>query len=250
MTTRTLKIIAGLTIAAGASSASATNYSINWLDMSPTPFGSAPASGSVFPFGSGTVTMTYTSNAAMSQARVDQSFDFGSASVTNGPDTYSWGAYESFGRTVVQPQPPLNQQWSITYTFSNTINAGDLVVGISGLGRRDLDDPNAVTIAECFQNGTYLGQHVGAGPWGNNVYTPGASYFRLENQSVGSGGANPHWNTALALVRIDDTVNSLTVFFDQTSGDGVGLNIGSIVPSPSSLALLAGGTLLTLRRRR
>ena len=246
--------LSGLALGASGNTASAANYTVNWLSMAPVPFGSSVPNNSVYNLaGIGNVTITYTSPPGLTDARLDQTVDFGGGSVTNGPDTYSWSNYESFARAVVAPVPPLNTSWDITYTFQSTVAAQALVLGVSGLGRRDDINggtPGAVTTATVQQNGTYLGEYFGGGPWGSNLFTPGAGVFSLENSVTGVGGANPHWNTALAVVRIDDALNSLTVRFDQTSGDGVGLNIGVLVPSPGGAALIGLSVFTTAGRRR
>lgn len=255
MNTRTALIVAaaGLSLAA-ANHAVAANYSVNWLQMSPPAFGSPVPNGSVYNLaGIGNVTITYTTPSGVADSRLDQTADLGNGSVTYGADNYAWTPYESFARVVTAPVPPLNVAWDITYTFQSTVAAQDLVLGVSGLGRRDDINggtPGAVSTATVNQNGTYLGEYFGGGPWGSNLFTPGAGVFTLENSVTGVGGANPHWNTALAVVRIDDALNSLTVHFIQTSGDGVGLNIGVIVPSPGAAALMGMGAFTTLGRRR
>lgn len=237
-----------LTLAA-AGSASGVNYPLNWLDMSPTPFGSAPPTGSsYFMPGVGLVTITYTTPPLFNTARVDQTPVFGSGSVVNGPDTYNWGTIEQFARTNVGPVSPPVQSWDITYTFPTTLSPGQIVLGVGGLGRRS-DVAGAVSTATVLQNGTFLGEYFGPNNFGANTYTGGPGFFTLENSVTGAGGANPHWNTALALVRIDDAISSLTVRFLQASGDGVGLNI-AYIPAPSSVALLGLAGLAAGRRRR
>jgi MYXO-CTERM domain-containing protein len=72
----------------------------------------------------------------------------------------------------------------------------------------------------------------------------------MQNSVTGLGGQNPHWNTELGLVKIMDPISSLTVRFSQLSGDGVGLNIASVVPTPGAAALAGIASLAGLRRRR
>jgi len=48
----------------------------------------------------------------------------------------------------------------------------------------------------------------------------------MQNSTTGAGGANPHWNTPYAVVRIDDAVSSLTIDLSTIRGDGIGCNIG------------------------
>lgn len=57
---------------------------------------------------------------------------------------------------------------------------------------------------------------------------------------TGAGGVDPHWNTPLGVVRIDDPVSSLTVIFNQLRGDGVGVNIGGFDSHATSATPRAG----------
>ena len=245
--TKTRAALGALVLTAVAGSATAANF--DWMSYAPTPFLGSFPSGSVFNLtGIGAVTVTYSANPNFSDARVDQpNFANGSA----GP--YSWNPVEVFGRTHVN-SAPLVDSWNVTYTFAGTIPAGDLVLGISGLGRRDDPiggTPGAVSTATVLQNGTFMGEWFGTGsPKGANLFTPGPGIFTLENSVTGVGGADPWWNTALACIRIDDAVSSLTVRIDQTAGDGVGVNIGTLVPTPSAAALLGLGAVPMLSRRR
>lgn len=240
--------LAGLALAAPASAA---GYTIDWLQMAPTAFGSAPINGASYNLpGVGLVQVSWTSVINFTESRLDQNPNFFGGSVSYGGDTYGWTNIEQFARANWQPAPPVNQSWDITYTFPTTVAAGSIILGVSGLGRQDAGVPGAVSTATVAQNGTYLGEYFGGGPWGPNLYTSGTGWFSLENAVTGVGGANPHWNTALALVRIDDAVNSLTVRFVQTSGDGVGLDIGVLVPTPGAAALLGLAGVAGLRRRR
>ena len=63
--------------------------------------------------------------------------------------------------------------------------------------------------------------------------------------------STPWWNTGLNLTVISPTqpMHALSVMFDQTLGDGVGVNIGFInaVPEPGQWALLLLWLFLWLR---
>lgn len=234
-------------LAAGAAHA----QPVTWMQMTPTAFGGTPPSGSTYSLpGVGPVTMTYTADPNLTTTRGDQTATFGGGTA----GTYSWGAVEQFGRTHVNPTP-LTVAWSVTYTFSGTIPAQSLVLGVAGLGRRDAvpgGTPGAVSDVTVNQNGTYAGEFFGTGgPFGANLYTGSLGQFKLENSVTGIGGANPHWNTAWGVVRIDDAISSLTVHVVQTAGDGLGMNIGVIVPAPgAATAMLGMSGLAALRRRR
>jgi hypothetical protein len=52
----------------------------------------------------------------------------------------------------------------------------------------------------------------------------------------------------LAVVQINDPVNSITFQMSHLPGDGVGVNIATSLPEPASLGLLALGALLFRRR--
>lgn len=250
----TIVICAGLLIAFAAGTASAASFNVNWMSLAPTPFGSPP------PFvgnynlpGIGTVQMTYTADPDFAEARL-QVPALATGSVTFGPDTYSWTNQETLARTNWAYSGVLNTAWFVTYTFPGTVPAGQLILGVQGLGRRDAnpgENPaDCITTAFVPQSGTYLGDWTGALNVGPTQFSGGVGNFSMVNSLSGPGGADPWWNTGLALVRIDDPVSSLTVRVSQTGGDGVGVNIGSIVPEPGSAALLALGGLLALRRQR
>lgn len=251
MNTRTLSLLAGLSLA--ASSALAVNYNIQWMSLAPTPFNSPPPYTGTYNLpGVGLVTMTYNAHADFTEAR------FQNAILDNGVTSFggngsTWGNYECLARTNWGYSGVLNSPWSVTYTFQNTIPAGTIALGVSGLGRRN---PNAnenpldcITRATVNQNGTFLGDWVN-GNYGPTLWTGGAGTFNMRNTLTGAGGQDPWWNTYLCATRIDDPISSLTVFFDQTVGDGVGVNIGVLTPAPGSAALLGMGGLCLTRRRR
>ena len=236
-------------VAFSASQANAALYSINWMNMAPTPYGSSVPNNSVFNLpGVGNVTMTYSIPTTFSDARVANPF-LTAGNVVNGPDTYSWTNEELFGTTNLASSSPLvGVPWQITYTFPGTVPAGTLALGIAGLGQTTSFGGGAST-ATVFQNGTFLGDWTGGGNYGATQYSAG-NPFQMQNSVTGAGGADPWWNTAFGVVRIDDAVNSLTVDFRQISGDGVGVNIGYIIPEPATAMLLGITGVLTLVRRR
>lgn len=244
---------AGLIAAFGTSLSSAANYTVDWMSLAPTPFGNAPPFSSFYNLpGVGTVQMTYSANPDFSEVRLQEP-QLASGSVPYGSDTYSWTNHEFLGRTNLAFSGVLNSSWFVTYTFPGTVPAGQLILGVQGLGRRDPlpgENPlDCITTATVLQNGTHLGDYTGALNVGPTLFSPSAGMFTMMNSLTGPGGQDPWWNTGLALVRIDDAVSSLTVRFDQTSGDGVGVNIG-VIPEPASAALLGAGGLLALGFRR
>jgi hypothetical protein len=249
MKTRTKLVLAcvGLVLAFAASNASASIYSVDWMQMTPTAFGSAPPFTGTYNLpGIGSVQMTYTALTNFTEARF-QNVNLLTGSVAYGGDNYSWTNNELLARTNFNSAPnPINTLWQVTYTFPSTIPAGQLILGVSGLGRRNPTPGTNETIADCTsiasvsQNGTFLGDWTNGQNWGATAFTGGAGSFSMQNSQTGNGGADPWWNTGLALVRIDDPISSLTITFAHTSGDGLGVNIAS-VPEPSTLALLGCG---------
>lgn len=236
------------------SSASAALYTVNWMQMTPTPFNTAPPFSGIYNLpGIGNVQMTYTPDSDFAESRLAVPA-LQNGSVNFAGDTYSWGPQEVLARTNWGFSGLLNSSWTVTYTFPNTIPAGDLILGVTGLGRRNAnpyENPaDTITTLSVQQNGTHFGDWTGAQNWGPSLFTPAAGSFSMVNSMTGFGGADPWWNTGLALVRIDDAVSSLTVRIDQTSGDGMGVNIG-VIPEPGTLGLLLiGGACTLLRRRR
>jgi hypothetical protein len=252
MNTRMNRILAcaGLALAFAAATASAANYTIDWLNMAPTPFGSSVPNNSVFNLpGVGNVTLTYSIPSVFVDNR-GQNPLLQNGSVTSGPDTYSWNAHEYFGATSFAPNPPFaTTQWQITYTFPGTVAANTLYVGVSGLGRTD-SFGGGMSTATVNQNGAFLGDWTGGGNYGATQFIGGAGTFSMQNSVSGPGGQDPWWNTALGVVQILDPVNSLTIILDQLPGDGVGVNIGYAVPEPGTAALLGLSGLLAMSRRR
>lgn len=233
----------------------ASVYSVDWMQLQPTPFNSAPPFNSTYNLpGIGNVQLTYTAHGDFTESRLAvPALQNGSLSYAG--DTYQWGPQEVLARTNFAFSGVTNSAWFATFTFPNTIPAGDLVLGVTGLGRRNPTNPgetfvDTTTLLTVAQNGTHFGDWTGAQNYGPTQFSPAAGSFTMINSLTGNGGADPWWNTGLALVRIDDAVSSLTVRIDQTSGDGMGLNIGRIVPEPGTLGLLLTGGLCTLVRRR
>lgn len=250
---RRMVVCLGLVLVGVVSSAVAANYNVNWMSLAPTPFGSAPPfAGNYNLPGIGTVQMTYSANPDFSEARVSVPALSGGAVAFAG-DTYAWTPEETLGRTNLAVSGLPISTWTVTYTFPGTVPAGTLILGVQGLGRRDAnpgENPaNTISVATVLQNGTHLGDWTGAQNFGPTLFTPSAGSFTMMNSVSGPGGANPWWNTGLALVRIDDAVSTLTVHIDQTSGDGLGVNLGTIIPEPTTAALFGLGALLGLRRR-
>lgn len=253
--TNRMLVWAALALAFAVSSALATPYTVNWMQMTPTPFGSPPPFSSSYNLpGVGTVQMSYTGPLSdFTEARFAAPL-LQNGSVAYGGDTYSWPNQETLARTNWGYSGVLNSPWQVTYTFSSSIPAGQLVLGVQGLGRRNAlpgENPlGCISIASVVQNGTYFGDWTGGGNYGPTLFSGGAGSFLMMNSLTGSGGVDPWWNTGLALVRIDDPVSSLTVFFNQTAGDGLGVNLGVIVPEPGTITLLVLGGLAAIRRWR
>jgi MYXO-CTERM domain-containing protein len=201
----------------------------------------------------GNVQVTYAADADFTEARFNAA-TLQNGSIPFGSDTYQWGPQECLARTNWGFSGNLNTAWTVTYTFSGTIPAGTIALDVQGLGRRDPDPgvpPGAyISVATVNQNGTFIGDYINGNNWGATQFTGGVGTFSMQNSLSGPGGQDPWWNTGLGLVRIDDPISSLTVHIQQTAGDGVGVNIGAITPTPGSAALLGLGGLVAGRRRR
>jgi hypothetical protein len=218
---------------------------LNWMNMAPTPFGTSVPNNSVYTLpGIGNVTVSYAFTGTFADSR------FQNPLLLNGnvsANAYTWGNQELFAATNLgQTGQPSN--WRITYTFTSLLPGGSIYLGVSGLGRTT-NNGGMMTVASVNQNGTYLGDWSGGGNYGLTQFTGGPGVFSLNNSVTGAGGADPWWNTSLAVIRIDDQISSLTVNFSQLEGDGLGLNIAS-VPAPGAAALLGLGAAAALRRRR
>jgi hypothetical protein len=213
----------------GSGTASATNIPITWLDQSPTAFGAPVPNGAVINVaGVGNVTITYSIPAHWTHSRL-LSAGYTAGSVTSGPDTYSWTNYEAFS-TIFTPGLLGPEVGTITYTFASTLPAGSVFVGPLGLGATTSFGGGTST-TRVLQNGTFLGDYVGDVTAGASQFIGGAGTFTVMNSVTGAGGANPWWNSQLAVVRVDDAVSSITVFQSQLRGDGIGVNIGFAVDS-------------------
>lgn len=221
-TVLSVAVVLGAVIGSGA--ASAAIVPITWLDQSPTAFGSPVPNGAVINVaGVGNVTVTYSIPAHWTQTR-SQNPNFTAGSVTSGPDTYTWTNYEHFG-TIFTAGLLGPEVGTVTYTFASTLPAGSVFVGPIGLGATtSFGGGNSTT--RVLQNGTFLGDYVGDATFGASQFIGGAGSFTVLNSVTGAGGANPWWNSQLAVVRVDDAVSSITVIQTALRGDGIGVNIG------------------------
>lgn len=242
-------LVSAVGIASLAGSAQAVNYSLNWLDHSPVPFGSPVPNNSIYFLpGVGNVVISYSMPVTYVQAR-GQNALLQNGNVTFGADNFAWANHETFGATSFAPIPPISTSWNITYTFPGVQPAGSIILGVMGFGQTTSFGGGASS-ATVLQNGQFLGDWVSGGNYGATQYSGGAGVFSMQNSQNGAGGADPWWNSELGLVRIMDPISSLTVRFQQLSGDGLGLNIASIVPTPGAAALVGLAGLTAMRRRR
>ena len=241
-----LCLLAAAAVTAIPSTAAAAVIPITWLDMSPTAFGSPVPNASVFNVpGVGNVTVTHSIPAHWTQTRT-QNPGFTSGSVSFGPDSYPWTNYEYFG-TIFTPGLLGPEVGTITYTFPSTLPAGSVFVGPLGLGAT-LSFGGGTSTTRVGQNGTYLGDFVGDVTAGASQYIGGVGSFTVMNSVTGNGGANPWWNTNLAVVRVDDAVSSVTVFQTQLRGDGIGVNIGFAIDSVVATEPTTWGNIKSLYR--
>ncbi len=236
------------------SSSPAASYTIDWMNMPPWVIndfsGPQIPTGQTFVLpGVGNVLVTFSQTPPLFSSYRFQSPGFVVRAVNPAPDTYSWTDHEGIARTNFNSQGAIDN-WSVTYTFTSPVAAGSLALGVFGLGRLDLLIPGNITVASVAQNGTFLGDHGIASNLAPTQFSGGAGAFSLQNSMPGNGiPGDPSFNTALAVVRIDDTISSLTVDFAQIGQDGTGVSIGYL-PSPGASVLLGLSGLAMNRRRR
>lgn len=222
-------------IAAASHTASAATVTIDWLTYSSTPVNSAVPNASVFfVAGIGNVTVTHSIGAQVSHTRaVSPSFVVGS--VTYGLNTYQWSDFEYFGTILTAgPDPLVPVVSTVTYTFPAQLSPGTVYVGTLGLGSTT-SFGGGTSIITVNQNGTDFGDFNG-GAFGPSLYTGGPGTFNVRNSLSAPGGIDPHWNSQLDVVRIDDAVTSVTIIHSGIRGDGIGANIGFVhdLATPSS----------------
>lgn len=218
-------------VAAAVSAASAANFNIDWLNMAPVPFLTPVPNASVFNLpGVGNVTVTHSIPALVDHVRQAQAPPNGGFVL--GPDNYAWTNLEYFsGILTAGPDPIVPVQWTVTYTFPGTVTGGSIYVAATGLGATTSFGGGTSTLT-VNQNGTFLGEwSPPGGPWGPTQFTPGTGTFQMQNSVTGAGGQNPHWNTPTAVVRVDDSISSITLIFNTLRGDGVAGTIG-FAPNP------------------
>lgn len=213
---------------------------ITWLDMSPTAVGSTPPNASVYVVpGVGNVTLTYTSPADMSYTRSTLP-----SSVTGNVGAFTWNNYEYFG-SIYNGVDLGPQNFTVTYTFPLQ-PAGSVFVGTIGLGQTTSFGGGTSTTT-VNQNATHLGDYDGGDGFALTQFNGGPGTFTAQNSQNGAGGANPWWNTQLALIRIDDAVSSITVNQANLRGDGIGVNIG-FLSEPTSTNASTWGRIKKLYR--
>jgi hypothetical protein len=242
----TLLAVSTLSLALHSKSRATT---VQWMDMSPNPADSATRvpSGSVFSLpGLGNVTMTYSMPAILTSGRgINAPYSNGSAS------SVSWGTWEYLA-TYRAAHSPLDDVWTITYTFDNPVPANTLYVGAFGLGSTT-NEGGRISSVTGDHNATFLGDYRPAGSTaGATFFSGGAGSFFMKNSQINAGGANPWWNSDLGVAQITDGgFTSLSLTINQVSGDGFGFNIGSAIPEPSAalLGVISAGMLLARRRR-
>lgn len=239
--------------AAAAFPATAATIPLTWLDMAPVPINTPVPNNTAYNMpGLGPVTITYSIPSFINHVHGTNAV-FQNGNVVSGPDTYTWGAHQYFGATNfgtsnADGTPSTGAPWRITYTFPSTVAANQIYLGIGGLGRTT-NLGGIESTATVNQNGTFLGDFISGQNWGATDFIPGAGTFTLRNTQIGAGGADPWWNTEMALIQINDSLNSLTVDFWNIPGDGLFVNI-AYVPAPGAIVVLAAGGLVAIRRRR
>ncbi len=125
-------------------------------------------------------------------------------------------------------------RWGYTVTFSFLNGAPDLsklVVVPVGLA-----DGTTATID---QQGSLVGEYSFGGSTSTTLYNPGTMTFSSQGNADRS-------NTGWALFQLnpkDGSISSISLAFDQISGDGVGFTLGYVnnTPEPGTLLLMASG---------
>lgn len=221
-------VVTLLCAACFSGAAGAATLTIDWLNMSPTAINSPVPNASVFNVvGIGNVTVTKSIGANVSDARAT-SPSFVSGSFVFGLNTYQWSNFEYFGTILNSgPDPIVPILSTVTYTFPSVLTPGTVYVGILGLGATTSFGGGASTMT-VNQNGTLLGDYPGGGGFGPSLFTPGAGTFTVQNSVTGPGGQDPHWNSQMAVIRIDDPVSSITIQHLGLRGDGIGASVGFI----------------------
>jgi len=206
----------------------AATITIDWLNMAPTAINSPVPDASVFTVaGIGNVTVYKNIGANVSDSRAT-SPTFVSGSLPFGLNTYQWSNFEYFGTILNSgPDPIVPILSTVTYTFPAVLSPGTVYVGILGLGATTSFGGGTSTMT-VYQNGTLIGDYVGGGGFGPSLFTPGAGVFTVQNSVTGAGGANPHWNSQMAVVRIDNPVSAITIEHRGLRGDGIGASVGFV----------------------
>jgi len=214
--------------------AEAQNYGIMWLDMSTVPIDGTVPSGSVFNLpGYGNVMITYTSTLTPLPWH-GQYPDAQNGWLPYGGHTYSWTTFDHLSQTNFTFS---EVTYTVTYTFQGSIGpvpSGMLALGVYGLGRINEPDPDLISTITVYNNGTHIGDWdllynaISGKDFGPTSVT-GNNPFVLQNSLTGSGqpGA-PEFNTDLAVILIDDNVNTLTLNVNHIGQDGFGFNVGLV----------------------
>jgi PEP-CTERM motif-containing protein len=222
-----LLAMAMLTLALAAPSASAQTL-VQYMQM---PGTGNFTSGTVFNLpGYGNVMVTESTEPA---TFFDQT---GAYNKGTGNGLYNWGTDTQ--RLNVYNTSPGNWDYTVTFTFeSGAPDLNKLIVDPIGLALG--------TTATINEPGSLVGEYTfpGPPPTSTTVYTPG-----LHGGTFSSAANGDLLNTGWALFKLDSSdgsISSVSLTFDQISGDGVGFTLGyaSPAPEPTSLALFGSGIL-------
>jgi hypothetical protein len=235
----------------GSSAVSASSYAVDWLDMSSLPVAGVVNDGTIYPLpGYGNVRVSYTSGLFPvgpnpNWTRVAQ----GAGSVNHLGDNYAWtGADFAVAVNGFSGSPV--KAYTFTFEFlSGPTVAGEILLGVFGLGRNDSEAGSSITTVIGAYNTTFLGDHDLGANFGPTQYSnPVAGVFQLQN-SVPQPGAG-FFNTDFGVVRMDESLTTLTFRVNHIDEDGIGFTVGrAIVPEPAALGVLVPVGALLLRRR-
>lgn len=217
---------------------------ITWMDLGAYEIGGTITSGSSVDVpGYGSVQISYSpmvppGSFGDTYTRVHQAAAQ-NGNVTNAGTKYSWGNVDQLAILHHDGTCGQTATYSVTFTFPPGIPAGQIAIGVGGLGRLDQTcSPRKTTVSvtglSSSSTPTFLGDWaLGAGfaPTAPSVTGP---TLTLSN-SVPEPGAG-YFNTNFAVVQVNDAVSSITLNVSQIADDGIAVTIGRIAPCPPIFA--------------
>ena len=214
---------------------------ITWMDLSSYEIGGTITSDSWVDLpGYGNVQISYTpmvppGGSGDTYTRIHQAAAQ-NGNVTSGGTKYSWGNVDHLAILHHDGTCGQTASYSVTFTFSNAVPAGQIAVGVVGLGRIDQTcSPRKTTVSVAGSpTPTFLGDwSLGAGFAPTAASVTGTT-LTLSN-SVAEPGAG-YFNTDFGVVQVNSAASSITLNVSNISDDGIGVTIGRIAPCPPIFA--------------